>query len=197
MSDHESMDWEAAYADGRVESPLDHHVLELAPTLTPGRALDVGCGAGQNSIWLAEQGWAVTGVDIAPSAIDAAIGAAEVAGVDATFVVADTRRWTTVDTYDFVFSTYALPAKGPGRTHALAVAAGAVAPGGVLLVAEFDVSLGTGTAWSESDLTDTEELKAHLGGFKTLRLDVEQTRHAHGHDEQHYPVVVAIARNIS
>lgn len=35
----------------------------------PGRALDIGCGTGTTSIYLAEQGWDVTGVDFAPNAI--------------------------------------------------------------------------------------------------------------------------------
>ena len=188
------MDWEAAYANGHVESPLDHHVLDLAPTLPPGTALDVGCGAGQNSIWLAARGWDVTGIDIAPSAIDAATKAARVAGVDVNFLVADTRHWSTPETFDLVFSTYALPARGPGRTHALAIATSAVAPGGTLLITEFDVSMEGGSGWNENDLIDTTELEEHLGGFEVLRLDAERTRHAHGHDEQNYPVAVAIAR---
>lgn len=41
----------------------------LAAPLSPGRALDVGCGEGADSLWLAQQGWRVTGVDIAQSAL--------------------------------------------------------------------------------------------------------------------------------
>ena len=38
--------------------------------LVPGRALDVGCGEGADAIWLAQQGWQVTGVDISQVALD-------------------------------------------------------------------------------------------------------------------------------
>ena len=34
-----------------------------------GRVLDIGCGTGSNAIWLAEQGFQVTGMDISSSAV--------------------------------------------------------------------------------------------------------------------------------
>src|SRR5262249_26305115 len=34
--------------------------------LKPVRALDLACGSGRNAVWLAEKGWLVTAVDIAP-----------------------------------------------------------------------------------------------------------------------------------
>lgn len=37
--------------------------------LTPGRALDLGCGEGGDAIWLAEQGWSVLGVDVSHTAL--------------------------------------------------------------------------------------------------------------------------------
>lgn len=37
--------------------------------LTPGRALDAGCGEGADALWLARQGWQVTAVDISATAL--------------------------------------------------------------------------------------------------------------------------------
>ena len=58
-------------------------VQALVAQLPPGRALDLGCGYGRTSIYLAQNGWQVDGVDFVPQAIDeakrraAAAGAAE------------------------------------------------------------------------------------------------------------------------
>jgi len=56
-------------------------VVDLAATLTPGRALDLGCGAGRACIYLAERGWDCDGVDFVPDAIALARARAETAGV--------------------------------------------------------------------------------------------------------------------
>lgn len=59
--------------------------------LSPGRAIDVGCGSGADSIYLAEQGFTVMGVDFSTVAIEKATAAAQfMDGDDAPqFVVAD------------------------------------------------------------------------------------------------------------
>lgn len=191
--------WESMYAQGAVGSPLDPMILELAPKLRVGSFLDLGCGVGQNSIWMAQRGWTVTGVDIATSAIRLATEAATDVGVEARFLVADLTDWIPEGGFDFVASTYALPPAGPGRSHALSCAAAAVNPGGTILVAEFGPSaLGRDDGWlSEADLIDVDELASHLGEFEIDELKVEETRHAHGHDERTYPVAVAIARRVS
>lgn len=48
-------------------------VEEIARELSPGRALDLACGAGRNAVWLAGLGWQVTAVDKAPSIAHAGV----------------------------------------------------------------------------------------------------------------------------
>jgi SAM-dependent methyltransferase len=55
----------------------------------PGRALDIGCGTGTDSIYLAQHGWDVTGVDMVPRALAIAHRRAEEAGVSLRFVEGD------------------------------------------------------------------------------------------------------------
>jgi len=58
-----------------------------------GQVLDVACGEGRNSVWLAERGCEVLGVDISPLALDKARRLAAERGVSVTFVEADIRHW--------------------------------------------------------------------------------------------------------
>jgi SAM-dependent methyltransferase len=57
--------------------------------LRPGRALDLGCGTGTNSIYLARRGWDVVGVDFSTLAVRRARRKAREAGVACRFHRAD------------------------------------------------------------------------------------------------------------
>ncbi len=59
-----------------------------------GAVVDVGCGTGENALYLAGLGLAVTGVDAAPTAIASAREKAAARGIDAEFLVADALRLT-------------------------------------------------------------------------------------------------------
>jgi SAM-dependent methyltransferase len=75
--------WDERYAGStRVWSGKpNHRLVEQAAGLTPGRAIDVGCGEGADVVWLAQQGWQVTGVDVSQVALDRAAAHAAEAGV--------------------------------------------------------------------------------------------------------------------
>lgn len=56
---------------------------------TAGKALDLGCGAGTYSLWLAERGYSVTAIDFMPQAVRMASERAEAAKLDVTVAQAD------------------------------------------------------------------------------------------------------------
>jgi tellurite methyltransferase len=63
-------EWNQRY---RTREEIDHEPAQLlvdaVRDLTPGRALDLACGAGRNAVWLAQHGWDVVALDGAEEAI--------------------------------------------------------------------------------------------------------------------------------
>ena len=185
--------WAPAPAFERPRTPADEGLIEVASSLAPGKALDLGCGQGENAIWLAERGWIVNAVDGSSGAISEAREYAEAAGVDRTIVfgVADIADWTPRSRYDLVFCTFALPARGMGRSRMLETAAAAVAPAGRILITEFDASLRRDMP--EKYLVSVYELERHLGGFRIEQAGVKRARVRHGYEERMLPAANVIA----
>ena len=63
-----------------------------SPTLAPGTALDLGCGTGDSSIYLARHGWRVTAVDFVAKPLDKARAKAAANDADVKFMRADVTR---------------------------------------------------------------------------------------------------------
>jgi tellurite methyltransferase len=62
--------WDQRYrVGGEVQEPSPL-VVEFTRPLTPGSAIDLACGPGRNSLYLAERGWQVTAVDGSVTALD-------------------------------------------------------------------------------------------------------------------------------
>lgn len=100
---------------------------------TPGRRLlELGCGAGNLAPWLVERGFAVTGIDVSPTAV---AWASERALPGASFVVGDVVR-AIPGRYDVVLDGHCLHCIiGADRERVLANVRDALAPGGHFIVA--------------------------------------------------------------
>ena len=130
--------WDARYASEEQiwsGNPNAQLVAEVSG-LTPGTALDVGCGEGGDVVWLARHGWTVTGADFSANGLGRAARHAEQAGV------ADRIEWWQVDartftaagrSYDLVTTHFLHPPDG-AMVEVTRRLADAVAPGGHLLV---------------------------------------------------------------
>lgn len=81
-------------------------VIAAMPYLTPGRVLDLGCGNGRNSLYLAANGFDVTALDKNPSSIANIQRIAQAEGL--TSIQSDVRDLNTLTfdgEYDFILST--------------------------------------------------------------------------------------------
>jgi SAM-dependent methyltransferase len=88
------LDWNDRYRGGDLPWDTGQPSSELQRVLSrtaiqPCRVLEIGCGTGTNSVWLAQQGFEVTGIDLAPLAVEQAEKRASAAGVKVHFVLAD------------------------------------------------------------------------------------------------------------
>src|SRR5262249_37009631 len=78
--------------DGHPLATSLQKLIEGGGALNPGTALDLGCGTGDNSIYLAKHGWRVTGVDFVAKAVAKARAKAEASNVTVNFAQADVTR---------------------------------------------------------------------------------------------------------
>jgi len=90
----EEKSWDERYRTGELPWDTgrpDLHLVSLISKwpLVRGKALDIGCGTGTNSLWLARQGFEATGLDVSAEAIAQARQRAGAQEVDCTFVCDD------------------------------------------------------------------------------------------------------------
>jgi SAM-dependent methyltransferase len=102
-------DWNQRYVEGETPWDSGHPSKELIRVLEqeaikPGRAAELGCGTGTNSIYLASRGFDVTGFDFSPAALEVARKRAAEANAKARFFEADLCRFNVdVPPFDFLF----------------------------------------------------------------------------------------------
>lgn len=163
-------DWDRRYETADpvfLETPNRFLVGDLSG-LRPGRALDLGSGAGRNAVWLAERGWTVTAVDFSEVGVAKArrLGAAR--GVEVDWVLADLLEYEPPPSaFDLVLYLYVqLPEEE--RRPVLAKAATALAPGGTLLVVGHhtrNLTEGWGGPKSPDVLYTPDDVAAELPGL--------------------------------
>lgn len=109
MSSHEKQTFRATYDWARTwqDLPWAHEeptlfLAEICRRRPPGRALDIGCGAGTDSLFLAQMGWDVTALDFMPRALEYTQRRAAEKGLGVRPVEADITEWQPDGRYDLV-----------------------------------------------------------------------------------------------
>lgn len=162
-------------------------VREVTP-LTPGTALDLGCGEGADVVWLAQQGWRVTGIDVSAVALSRAAAAADTAGVSEQVRLAQhdltvtfpAGAWDLV-CVQFLHSHDEMMPSG----RIVRKAAEAVAGGGVLLLTGHEGAPSWDPEQDTSTLPRAEQVLAELDLSSWEVLSSSSEEHTqHGPDGQ-------------
>ena len=89
-------------------NPVHSEVLEAMQFLSPGKALDLGCGQGRNALFLAQQGFDVTAVDQNELALEILQSIVEQEDLEMTVGLYDINSAALTQTYDLIVSTVVL-----------------------------------------------------------------------------------------
>jgi 2-polyprenyl-3-methyl-5-hydroxy-6-metoxy-1,4-benzoquinol methylase len=100
----------------------------ILATVPGQRVLDIACGEGRNSLFLAHQGFTVFGVDIAETALERARNRICAAGLAAEFQAVDLDTWQPTATYDLIITINFL------QRELFPLLVSHLSPGGLLLV---------------------------------------------------------------
>ncbi|MET1064831.1 MAG: class I SAM-dependent methyltransferase, partial [Arthrobacter sp.] len=82
-------------------------LITEAAALSPGTALDLGCGEGADAIWLASRGWTVPAVDVSAVALERAQAHAQERGLgNIKWVRQDLATWVPEELFDLVTAQF-------------------------------------------------------------------------------------------
>lgn len=166
---------------------------------TGATALSVADGEGRNSVWMAEQGLAVTALEISPVALEKARRLARGRGVEVNLVQADmlTMPWPPA-VFDFVVGIF-IQFVGPDeREVQFARLKQAVRPGGLILLHGYtpkQIEYKTGGPSAVENLYTTAFLRRAFADFEILELREYEDDLTEGHGHRgHSAVIDLIAR---
>ena len=145
------------------------------PLLKAGqRVLCVADGEGRNSVWLAQQGLAVTAFDISPVGVEKARKLAARAGVTVDYAVADVMGWAWPEAaFDVVAAIFVQFADPELRDFMFECIRRALKPGGLLLVQGYtprQLAYKTGGPPQVAHLYTPEMMREAWAGFEILQL---------------------------
>lgn len=188
--------WQEALGQDVLADVPSPYLAAETGELRPGTALDAGCGTGADAVRLAERGWAVTGVDIAPTALAAAAERAARTGVAVRWLEADLTTWAPEAAFDLVLTGYA-HASIP-QLELYRRLGEWVAPGGTLLIVGHSGHPGAAGHDDEPPEESRVTLPAVTALFPgpawRIRTARESAAAVPGHPVRHHDVIVRVER---
>lgn len=168
--------WDERYATQGWSQNPDEALVELVTPLKQGQALDLGCGTGRNSMWLARQGWNVTGIDASKTGLKMLSDHATGEALHLILEQADLHTYEpTVESYVLVViaNIHLAPEE---RENFFDRAAAAVTPGGHLYIIGHHVdAFGKSGPPNRARLFDESLFRDRFAGFSIKTLDRRET----------------------
>ncbi|MGC8473230.1 MAG: methyltransferase domain-containing protein [Candidatus Dormibacteria bacterium] len=195
-TDHGPSAWDERHRQRPFSADPDPLVLEVASSLPKGRALDLGSGAGRNSLGLVELGWTVTAVDFSKVALDQLRSAAGERGMDLEVVQADLLHYRPPqEAFQLcLLANIHLPEEQ--LAGVLTVAASSLAHGGHLLVIGHHAEAPGGHGPRHAGLLFTEERISRLvpPELEVVRLERHHRRHGGDRSDTEDLTLLLLAR---
>jgi SAM-dependent methyltransferase len=142
-------------------------LMEVVSKMKPGRVLDVAMGQGRNAVWLARQGWDVTGYDIAADGLRIARESAAAGNLKINTVLSSTEKFDFgKDQWDLVAIIY-----GGGREDEIARAATGLKRGGHLVIEGFLAGSAPSTPGGVTFDRKFLEDKCRAAGLEVVRYE--------------------------
>jgi SAM-dependent methyltransferase len=179
--------WDERFAEAEpVYGELPNAYLRAQSLRLPPacKILVPGDGYGRNGIWLANQGFQVSTVDLSPVGVARARQSAQAAGLKMSIEQADLSSWTwPVAEFDAVASIFLhLPPEVRPRIHAKLL--GALKPGGLLIIEAFtpaQLRHSSGGPKQVELLCSAEILRKDFAAAEVLELQEVQVELDEGH----------------
>lgn len=160
--------WKRFIAATTGQPPWPELVRAAAMFERPGDALDVGAGAGRDTIHLLSRGWRVTAVDSSPSALEALRRIPS----DGLTVVASTAQEFAPSRYHLVNAQYSLPFIGPSHLGAtVARLRDAVRAGGIMCATFFGVRDEWNQPGNQLAFSTSADVDAFFAGWDVIELE--------------------------
>jgi cyclopropane fatty-acyl-phospholipid synthase-like methyltransferase len=136
----------------------------------PGRALDLGCGTGTNSIYLAQHGFQVIGVDFSLKAIEMARQKARQAGVVIDFYINDVTRLDFIrEPFDLILDIGCFHNLGPAeRARYAENLTRLTCPGGLFMLYAFGPR---SSGWRKLGIAEEQVKATFTPQFAAQRID--------------------------
>jgi SAM-dependent methyltransferase len=143
----------------------------------PGTALDVGMGQGRSAIWLAQEGWQVTGFDPAEKAVAAAQKTAATLGLKMQTEIQGVEQFNFGEgRWDLILMSYV------GGRGMMDILQRALKPGGVLIIEAFHRDATQGRSIGSGVVFDTGDLPKLFPQLRVVRYEEPIRRADFGQD---------------